>query len=143
MDDIVRTVKSLLPMSISLPPRLVQPGGGYLSCADLNFTRWEDPLAFIGCDMGLCGEAEDAWVFQLSHWKLGQMRRASAGKDADAYRLCASVTLTYAVPVVFIAFAALSFGSAAVISAVQLTAPTIDLVWRAFMFSHGSNNEKT
>lgn len=142
LDDIIWTVKRVLPSSLSLPARLVGAGGTFQSCSSLNFTSWEDPLAFMACDLGFCASSRDMTVLGISKWNFGQMHVASVGPHADAYRLCSTVTFTYAIPVIFAVFLAFTLLSAAILSVLQLIPSSIDLLWKAFMFNRHVVNEK-
>ena len=143
LDDVIWTVKRVLPSSLFLPARLVKPSGAFESCASLNFTTWEDPLAFIICDLGFCANSQDISILGVSQWKFRQMHLASTGDHADAHRLCSTVTFTYAVPVIFAGFLALGLLTAAIISVLQLLPPSIDLVWKAIMVNRNVVAEKT
>lgn len=140
LDDTIASLKSLLPVKASLPRLLVMDGQDLRSCSELNFTTWEDPLAFVWCDLGFCESLADTTVFwELSRWNFAQMHAAATGVDADAHRVCASVTAAYAVPVLLVATAALTVCAAAALSLLSMLGPVLGLLWQVVLFDHYDN----
>jgi hypothetical protein len=137
LDDALSAFKSLFPVKTSLPSLLVTNSSKLLSCSHLGFNSWEDPLTFAWCDLGFCNELDDTSFFwDLSHWKFKQMHLHVNGKNVDAYRVCASVTATYAVPVLLIVTTVLTVGAAAVLSLLSVISPITTLIWQVILFNH-------
>jgi len=136
LDDTIAAFKSILPSKVTLPPMLVVNKTKLRSCSELNFTAWEDPLAFLWCDMGFCDNASDVNILDVSHWKFQEMSRYVAGKNVEAYRFCATVTATYSVPALIAATVGASLVSAILISLLMLLGPSANLLWQIMAFDH-------
>jgi hypothetical protein len=137
LDDAIAALKSLFPTKAVLPSLLVRNSTTLRPCSELGFDSWEDPLAFAWCDLGFCeGQNDTMFFWELSRWNFGQMHARATGKDADAYRVCASVTANYAVPVLLVATAALTVATAVVISLIGMLGPGINLLWQIVLFDH-------
>lgn len=140
LDDAVASFKSLFPSKASMPKLLMGNATDLVSCEALDFKSWEDPLAFAWCDLGFCEGLEDArYLWGASHWKFRQMHARATGEDADAYRVCASVTAAYSVPAILLALSVLAVGSALVVSAGSLLGPFVTLLWQIVLFDHLGN----
>jgi hypothetical protein len=137
LDDALQSLKSLFPTTVKLPSHLMANATQLKSCSDLGFDTWEDPLAFAWCDLGFCTGLDDVSTFwDMSHWRFKQMHLHAIGPNADAYRICASVTATYSVPVLLAATAAFAVCGVLAICLVSLLGPAISLIWQIIMFDH-------
>jgi hypothetical protein len=136
LDDALAALKSLFPVKAFLPKLLVGQGKTLKSCSALNFTTWEDPLAFAVCDLGFCDSLSNVNVLGVSKWRFDDMRGHAASADADAYRVCASVTATYSVVPAFIINFFLAAAVALSLSALALVGPCLTVLWQIVMYNH-------
>lgn len=138
-DDTIAAFKSLFPAKATLPSLLRSDTKTLKSCSELGFTSWEDPLAFAWCDLGFCVNLTDTSIFwEISHWRFQTMHVRATGPDADAYRVCASVTSTYTVPVLLALTSVFTVGAAVVISSLGVLGPTISLIWQIVLLDHSN-----
>jgi hypothetical protein len=140
LDDLIAALKSLFPKRVSLPALLVTGKDSLRTCAELNFTSWEDPLAFAACDLGFCGGMGDVKFLGVTNWRFGMMQEMAYGKDADAYRVCASVTATYSIPIVMALTFVVAVAAALVLSLVSLISPCVGIFWQVVMFNHAEKD---
>jgi hypothetical protein len=136
LDDLTVSLKSVFPSKITMPQKLVVNSTKLRSCSELSFTSWEDPLVFAWCDMGFCDNATDVSLWDLSYWRFSEMNKYATGDDVEAYRLCATVTATFSIPVLIAASAALTVLGALIVSLLALLGPTLNLIWQITMFDH-------
>jgi hypothetical protein len=125
-------------------PRLLSEGfnGTSLrSCSDLQFTSWEDPLVFALCDLGFCDEMDDAHYLGIARFDFAQKRGACQSPDADAYRLCATVSAAKAVPAIIVLSTALALASSAILAILTLIAPSMSLAWQVSVYNHAEAGE--
>lgn len=136
LDDAIAAFKSVLPRKVTLPSMLVVNKTKLRSCSELNFTSWEDPLAFLWCDMGFCDDASDVTVLEVSHWRFREMHGYATGTNVEAYRFCATVTATYSVPALIAASVGLPLVYAITASFLVMLGPLFNLMWQIIMFDH-------
>ena len=140
LDDVIAALKGLFPVRAVLPPLLVVGPRELRSCSELNFTSWEDPLAFAACDLGFCDGLDDTKFLGVSRWDFRQMRERAYSPDADAYRVCASVTSTYTIPVVLAAGFVVAVAAALALSAIALAGPCVNILWQVVLYNHAGKN---
>jgi len=140
LDDVIAALKGLFPVRAVLPPLLVVGPRELRSCSELNFTSWEDPLAFAACDLGFCDGLDDTKFLGVSRWDFRQMRERAYSPDADAYRVCASVTSTYTIPVVLAAGFVVAVAAALALSAIALAGPCVNILWQVVLYNHSGKN---
>lgn len=139
IDDLLQSLKTIFPESLQVPSLLINNGTSTAlkKCANIGFASWEDPLTFIWCDMGFCEGLNNTDVLGISTWKFGDMQSAAKSVHADAYRICASVTISNTLPVIFVLTLSVTLGAALSISSLALLVPYVELIWRTVIFHHG------
>lgn len=141
-DDVLGAIKSWLPSETRIPAMLTVGNSTNLrSCADLKFTSWEDPIAFMVCDMGFCDNLKDTSFIGGTQWKFGEKKLMAESTDADAYRLCTTVSAVYVVPAVLAMSIGVALASSITLAALNLLAPFVGLVWQVSVFNHGVGDE--
>lgn len=139
LDELLVSIKSLFPAKAVLPPLLTLPNKTLKSCSQLGFLTWEDPLAFAACDLGFCGNLSNTKLLGVSSWNFETMLQRASSPDANAYRICASVTSTYALPVIFIFNFFLATFIAFALGMTSLSGPFVNLLWQSVMLNHGNH----
>jgi hypothetical protein len=138
LDDLIEAVRGYVPAVAQVPPLLRKNDTSTLaSCSELQFARWEDPLVFAWCDMGFCDGMDDANYPGLGQFDFAQKRAMSESTNADAYRLCATVSAAKAVPVIMAASIAVALVSSALLTGLTLVAPSLTLLWQVGVYNHG------
>lgn len=161
LSDIIATAEALVPVAYMFPTNLLcntPPGGVQAlnqtclrSCSELNFTRWEDPLAFAICDTDpltcryLFSEFEDDYTgiplidsmlwnplrhaLQRFEWVVSRQGHGLAG-----HRLCTWVSFVTATPVIGLAGICIVVSSAVLMAALDLVPSTVAFFGQMYVF---------
>ena len=143
LDDVLRSITRVLPHNVTVPPLLRCPGQDdcLRSCSGLGFGTWEAPLVFALCDVGLCPTLRSTGWLRFWDAAIAEKMAMAASQDADAYRVCALVTMVSALPLLFILVAALCIVPSACVSLLQLLAPLTGLAWQVVSFNHAKTQK--
>jgi hypothetical protein len=138
LDDVIETVRGYIPAEARVPPLLLRGNStsDLVSCSELQFERWEDPLVFAWCDMGFCDGMDDADYPGLGRFDFARKRQMAESADAAAYRLCATVSAAKAVPVIMVMSIAVALASSALLAGLALIAPSLTLLWQVSVYNH-------
>lgn len=158
LSDIISTAEILVPPTILFPPNLLcdqaEPALNQTclrQCTELNFSGWEDPLAFAVCDTDVttCRYLHtitphetgwgllDALVWTPLHEALirfDAVVTASTPEHLAGYRLCTWVSFITTVPVLALVGAAAVLASAACIAVLDLVPSTVAFAAQLYVF---------
>jgi hypothetical protein len=130
LTDVISLAESILPVHMTLPERLVCGTNNLTnattclrSCeSELNFTSWEQPLAFSMCDtsLPLCEMTRGLSYIGTEVDRFSRVIRNKT-EDLTPYRICTWVTFVSVIPVillvisVFLTFSAIALGMVSMI----------------------------
>jgi hypothetical protein len=158
LSDIIATAETLVPAALMFPPDLLcHPEETALnqtclrSCEELNFTGWEDPLAFAVCDTdartcrylhtGLPPATGfgmlDALVWTPLHKALARFDAVLSTRPADSlagHRLCTWVSFVTATPALGLLAGAAVLASAVCMAALDLVPSTVAFLGQMYVF---------
>lgn len=158
LSDLIATAELLIPSTILFPPNLLcnqsEAGANQTclrQCTVLNFSGWEDPLAFAVCDTdnttcrfihtktpretgwGLL----DALVWTPLHDALARsdtVVNTATSEHLAGYRLCTWVSFITTVPVLAVAGAAAVLASAVCIATLDVIPSTVTFAAQLYVF---------
>lgn len=138
VDDVLRAVTRALPRNLTVPQLLRCPGRDdcLRSCAGLGFSSSDAPVIYLACEAGLCPALRASGWLPTWDAALAEKDAMAASPDADAYRVCALVTMVSALPLLFLVAAVAVIVPSACISLLQLVAPATTLAWQVLSFNH-------
>lgn len=142
-DDTIRAVKNVFPVDMNIPDKIRYDNSSQrlVQCSKLSFETWEDPLVFAFCDMGFCDGLTDISIFGIARFRFQQKNEMALSGHADAYRICTSVTMVYAVPIIFMALSILFILLSLVISMLNVMAPYVFFMWNVTVYNHANDYE--
>jgi len=144
LDDLIDAIRGYIPVEAAVPRLLIPVNSSDIplrSCSELHFTGWEDPLVFALCDMGFCDGLDDANYLGIARLDFAQKREMCQSADADAYRLCSTVSAARAVPVIMALSVALALASSAILTLFTLVAPSLSLAWQVSVYNHAKGDD--
>jgi hypothetical protein len=140
--DVIDVVKVLLPERINFPSRLTcdQNQTCLRSCEVLGFRGWEDPLAFLLCDAGICLYQNFTNLPLLNNYtglSASAHRMASVlstNQDVDAYRFCSWVNFVSLLPMIALAATLVVMTSAVVAGALSMLQSIVIFMANTYFF---------
>ena len=157
LEDIVAAATQLVPQQITFPRLLLCDRGNSTapvtclrSCAELNFTDWEHPVAFALCDMssGWCDtllhahtgvpQVDSALAPLLAGFHRALLDANQTTRDPDAAqaaRLCTWVTWVASVPVLAFFVAVSIAAGALLVATAELGPPAVAVLTQAVVYS--------
>jgi hypothetical protein len=144
LDDFIESIRSYVPAETRIPRLLLPRNDTALlrSCSELHFTSWEDPLVFAACDLGFCRYADNVYYPGFARLEYATMTWMINSPDADAYRLCATVSAARAVPIVMAMSVGVALVSSALLASLALIAPSLTLAWQVSVYNHANEDDE-
>jgi hypothetical protein len=149
LSDLIATLELLVPARLVFPDDLTNCGDGCLrSCADLNFTGWEDPLAFALCDTdpGTCQfllerlpvetgfPALDAVAWTRLRRAIERSEHVVRHAPLAGHRLCTWVSFVTATPVLAALGGAAVLAGAACMALLDLVPSVVAFTGQLYVF---------
>lgn len=132
-DDIVHSIRNMLPMTVRLPSILYCENGNFTclrSCTEFGFNTYYDPIVFAAVDLG--------WEETAAQY-VSVTKMKSLVNDLDnvaGYRFCAFVSGILVAPLVFAVIGILFLIVSVVVFIISLL-PSVTLVlWQILLLDH-------
>ena len=134
LDEIIYNVQVYTPAYASIPPLLLcnTSSAPYClrSCSEFGFVKYQDPLIFWACDLGVCSAVQP--LFSTQH-----MQELLQDKpNVPAYRFCAFVSSVLIFPILFLIAASFFLVVSVFVFFLSIIPSLMNVLWHIVLFNH-------